>query len=147
MKKGYIIAGIILVVIAIITGETIRNNSILKDDEKQADMLLELYRDMIVRPIVQDSTIVLDNSALKNFITKKDLSPEAKNTVKYVEQEYISGFYTYELSTEYKGKVLTVTLKGNDEMTYIQKYKLSVKNGEITFSRKGLTEEIDNNTY
>lgn len=141
-KIVFLILSIVLI-IAMISGVFIQRHFALANSENQVNVLKEIFRSNIDL----NQKVTLSDSALTNFITKKEYSLQHK-------EELLAATQKNELNTEYiiyikynkDNKILVVT-KSDIENTYryIQKYKLNVKNWKIVYEIYG--DVIEERTF
>ncbi len=136
MKKYVILAILIVFVIGCVILIYYNKREILKSDEKQVEVLSNLYTEFLKNKL---GTIRLDDSCLKNIITKNDFSYDDKNILREIERDESTGFsYVLYSSFDSDNLILTLNLRrddGNEKVT--QKYKLTVKGSKIKYETYG----------
>ena len=125
-----IIRKIAIVFILVIISVTVyfimynHNNNILKQEEKQVEVLKEIYEEFVLD--LTNSTVLLDESALQNIITKESFNDENIKRLKEVEVICENPESIYKLDVKYsvKNNILILTLSEDNGNFITQKYKL-----------------------
>lgn len=102
-------------------------------------MLSKLYDDFLMEADVGDSTVLFNESALKNLVTREKFDDEDIDKLKEKEYYINNPAENYIMSVQYFPKTNKLTLQINgDKGTIIwQKYKIFVQNDEIRFEKYG----------
>lgn len=119
---------------------TRKNNEILKNENIQIELLKKIYTNFIESNNKNNDNIILDNTALRNLLTKETFSEEHQYLLKQIGAKENPDF-TYILSLTYNidSKILKLTLmEENGLETIIQKYKLNIKNNNLVFEPTGI---------
>ncbi len=116
-------------------------NRLLKDENIQADILFDIYNDMLNEFSTDNLNIVLDQSAIKNILTNEEYRKENVLKLKRIEKNIEDSNRTYTISINYSKKtstlMITITENGGSYMKANQKYKLYVKKGKINYLLEG----------
>jgi len=143
MKNRIIIISFVTIIVAVlISSFLIKNNKndILLNNDKQVDVLLEIYNDFI-SDIDNKENIVLSDDSLKNIITREFFDESNIKRLKSIECQEKSSNNIYTLDIEFypRTNVLNIIIHNNENgySGRSQKYKLSVKNGRINYKRFG----------
>lgn len=148
MKKYMILICLIIIfVVTNIIGIKIysqyHKEKILKDENRQVEVLKNIIEDFKTAFNFENDNIYLDETCFKNLINDIEYSLENIKILKQGEQinnEY-EFLYTMYFKYNLKEDILTITLKDNKaKRIYLQRYKLDVKDKEIIFERFGMSE-------
>ena len=118
-----------------------KKNETLLNNDKQVKVLYEVYNDFFN---YYNSNIILDESALRNFITHEEFSSENKELLKKVEKNSEDDYkVTYIMSVEYNlsNNMLTVSLS-NDNSQKINSFNYLLK--PTLFEIKYLSPKVRN---
>ena len=139
MKKKIIFTIIVILMIAIIAYLLIfnLNKKVLLDNENQVELLSEMYKDFVLDTNINEYNISLDDSAIKNLITKEYFDESSIDILKQVETSYSDSKSDYILSLkyDYNKKIIELTLKNDSGNMIRQKYILKIKNGKINYEK------------
>ena len=142
MKKYIILVILAVLVIGAIVFFYYNKKEVLKSDKKQVEVLESVYKDFLKNKMSNDYEVTLDDSCLKNIITKNDFSDEDKEILWKIESnDENSSYFSYVLYSIFDSENLVLTLNlrrsdGNQENT--QRYKLHVSGGKIKYEIYGL---------
>lgn len=84
MKKYIILVILAVLVIGAIVFFYYNKKEVLKSDKKQVEVLESVYKDFLKNKMSNDYEITLDDSCLKNIITKNDFSDEDKEILRKI---------------------------------------------------------------
>lgn len=139
MKKKIIFTIIVILMIAIIAYLLIfnLNKKVLLDNKNQVELLSEMYKDFVLDININEYNISLDDSAIKNLITKEYFDESSIDILKQVETSYSDSKSNYILSLkyDYNKKIIELTLKNDSGNMIRQKYILKIKNGKINYEK------------
>ena len=139
MKKKIIFTIIVILMIAIIAYLLIfnLNKKVLLDNENQVELLSEMYKDFVLDININEYNISLDDSAIKNLITKEYFDESSIDILKQVETSYSDSKSDYILSLkyDYNKKIIELTLKNDSGNMIRQKYILKIKYGKINYEK------------
>ena len=113
------------------------NKKVLLDNENQVELLSEMYKDFVLDTNINEYNISLDDSAIKNLITKEYFDESSIDILKQVETSYSDSKSDYILSLkyDYNKKIIELTLKNDSGNMIRQKYILKIKNGKINYEK------------
>ncbi len=113
------------------------NKKVLLDNKNQVELLSEMYKDFVLDININDYNISLDDSAIKNLITKEYFDESSIDILKQVETSYSDSKSDYILSLkyDYNKKIIELTLKNDSGNMIRQKYILKIKNGKINYEK------------
>lgn len=113
------------------------NKKVLLDNENQVELLSEMYKDFVLDININEYNISLDDSAIKNLITKEYFDESSIDILKQVETSYSDSKSDYILSLkyDYNKKIIELTLKNDSGNMIRQKYILKIKNGKINYEK------------
>ena len=139
MKKKIIFTIIVILMIAIVAYLLIFNSNkkVLLDNKNQVELLSEMYKDFVLDININEYNISLDDSAIKNLITKEYFDESSIDILKQVETSYSDSKSNYILSLkyDYNKKIIELTLKNDSGNMIRQKYILKIKNGKINYEK------------
>lgn len=143
MKKLYILIPIIIVGIIAVTLVVLnfqnKLDKLIDDENVQVDTLINIYKDIIEKN--SEKNIILDESALKNMVTRENFKEENILKLKNVENKSESSEDTYLLQMSYSKHFVTVTIISNDgKERSTGKYKLYIKDKKVEFELKEQTD-------
>ncbi len=131
---------LILVIILIVSKMYInrRNEEIMSSEGNQIIVLNKLYREFLSNSIDKsDVTIILNDSALRNIVTKQPFSEENINKLKEIEIQSENPSNIYTLYAKIGGKFIELTLIDENNTIEVQKYELYINNGNIEYKKSG----------
>lgn len=145
MKKNIIILiGIIIVVVFVLLFILqVRSNNfdkIIKNENAQVDVLLELFEETLSVVNPENVNLILDESALNNFVTHESFTEENVSKLKQIEKSIENTQIIYKLGVDYAEdtNILTINISDNEgKYSHIQNYKLNVKDGKIIYETEG----------
>lgn len=145
MKKNIIILiGIIIVVVFVLLFILqVRSNNfdkIIKNENAQVDVLLELFEETLSVVNPENVNLTLDESALNNFVTHESFTEENVSKLKQIEKSIENTQIIYKLGIDYAEdtNILTINISDNEgKYSHIQNYKLNVKDGKIIYETEG----------
>ena len=145
MKKNIIILiGIIIVVAFVLLFILqVRSNNfdkIIKNENAQVDVLLELFEETLSVVNPENVNLTLDESALNNFVTHESFTEENVSKLKQIEKSIENTQIIYKLGVDYAEdtNILTINISDNEgKYSHIQNYKLNVKDGKIIYETEG----------
>lgn len=145
MKKNIIILiGIIIVVAFVLLFILqVRSNNfdkIIKNENAQVDVLLELFEETLSVVNPENVNLTLDESALNNFVTHESFTEENVSKLKEIEKSIENTQIIYKLGIDYAEdtNILTINISDNEgKYSHIQNYKLNVKDGKIIYETEG----------
>lgn len=145
MKKNMIILiGIIIVVVFVLLFILqVRSNNfdkIIKNENAQVDVLLELFEETLSVVNPENVNLILDESALNNFVTHESFTEENVSKLKQIEKSIENTQIIYKLGVDYAEdtNILTINISDNEgKYSHIQNYKLNVKDGKIIYETEG----------
>ena len=145
MKKNIIILiGIIIVVAFVLLFILqVRSNNfdkIIKNENAQVDVLLELFEETLSVVNPENVNLILDESALNNFVTHESFTEENVSKLKQIEKSIENTQIIYKLGVDYAEdtNILTINISDNEgKYSHIQNYKLNVKDGKIIYETEG----------
>ena len=145
MKKNIIILiGIIIVVAFVLLFILqVRSNNfdkIIKNENAQVDVLLELFEETLSVVNPENVNLILDESALNNFVTHESFTEENVSKLKEIEKSIENTQIIYKLGVDYAEdtNILTINISDNEgKYSHIQNYKLNVKDGKIIYETEG----------
>lgn len=145
MKKNIIILiGIIIVVAFVLLFILqVRSNNfdkIIKNENAQVDVLLELFEETLSVVNPENVNLTLDESALNNFVTHESFTEENVSKLKEIEKSIENTQIIYKLGVDYAEdtNILTINISDNEgKYSHIQNYKLNVKDGKIIYETEG----------
>lgn len=113
------------------------NKKVLLDNKNQVELLSEMYKDFVLDININEYNISLDDSAIKNLITKEYFDESSIDILKQVETSYSDSKSNYILSLkyDYNKKIIELTLKNDSGNMIRQKYILKIKNGKINYEK------------
>ena len=113
------------------------NKKVLLYNENQVELLSEMYKDFVLDTNINEYNISLDDSAIKNLITKEYFDESSIDILKQVETSYSDSKSDYILSLkyDYNKKIIELTLKNDSGNMIRQKYILKIKNGKINYEK------------
>lgn len=113
------------------------NKKVLLDNKNQVELLSEMYKDFVLDININEYNISLDDSAIKNLITKEYFDESSIDILKQVETSYSDSKSDYILSLkyDYNKKIIELTLKNDSGNMIRQKYILKIKNGKINYEK------------
>lgn len=113
------------------------NKKVLLDNKNQVELLSEMYKDFVLDFNINEYNISLDDSAIKNLITKEYFDESSIDILKQVETSYSDSKSNYILSLkyDYNKKIIELTLKNDSGNMIRQKYILKIKNGKINYEK------------
>lgn len=113
------------------------NKKVLLDNKNQVELLSEMYKDFVLDININEYNISLDDSAIKNLITKEYFDESSIDVLKQVETSYSDSKSDYILSLkyDYNKKIIELTLKNDSGNMIRQKYILKIKNGKINYEK------------
>lgn len=113
------------------------NKKVLLDNKNQVELLSEMYKDFVLDININEYNISLDDSAIKNLITKEYFDESSIDVLKQVETSYSDSKSNYILSLkyDYNKKIIELTLKNDSGNMIRQKYILKIKNGKINYEK------------
>lgn len=113
------------------------NKKVLLDNKNQFELLSEMYKDFVLDININEYNISLDDSAIKNLITKEYFDESSIDILKQVETSYSDSKSNYILSLkyDYNKKIIELTLKNDSGNMIRQKYILKIKNGKINYEK------------
>lgn len=113
------------------------NKKVLLDNKNQVELLSEMYKDFVLDININEYNISLDDSAIKNLITKEYFDESSIDILKQVETSYSDSKADYILSLkyDYNKKIIELTLKNDSGNMIRQKYILKIKNGKINYEK------------
>lgn len=113
------------------------NKKVLLDNKNQVELLSEMYKDFVLDININEYSISLDDSAIKNLITKEYFDESSIDILKQVETSYSDSKSNYILSLkyDYNKKIIELTLKNDSGNMIRQKYILKIKNGKINYEK------------
>ena len=113
------------------------NKKVLLDNKNQVELLSEMYKDFVLDININEYNISLDDSAIKNLITKEYFDESSIDILKQVETSYSDSKSNYILSLkyDYNKKIIELTLKNDSGNMIRQKYILKKKNGKINYEK------------
>ena len=113
------------------------NKKVLLDNKHQVELLSEMYKDFVLDININEYNISLDDSAIKNLITKEYFDESSIDILKQVETSYSDSKSNYILSLkyDYNKKIIELTLKNDSGNMIRQKYILKIKNGKINYEK------------
>ena len=113
------------------------NKKVLLDNENQVELLSEMYKDFVLDININEYNISLDDSAIKNLITKEYFDESSIDILKQVETSYSDSKSDYILSLkyDYNKKIIELTLKNDSGNMIRQKYILKIKYGKINYEK------------
>lgn len=135
-NKFFVKASILILIFVVITGSIyLYKYNVLKSDQNQIEVLCNIFNDICN----EDENIVLTNSTLINFITKKEFKDktlllELQTKNKDADNQNV------ELSIKYnkRNNILTVYKEKYDKTyIFVQNYKLSVNFNNIEYQKYG----------
>ena len=134
MKKKIVILMIAIIAYLLIFN---LNKKVLLDNENQVELLSEMYKDFVLDTNINEYNISLDDSAIKNLITKEYFDESSIDILKQVETSYSDSKSDYILSLkyDYNKKIIELTLKNDSGNMIRQKYILKIKNGKINYEK------------
>ena len=96
-----------------------------------------MYKDFVLDTNINEYNISLDDSAIKNLITKEYFDESSIDILKQVETSYSDSKSDYILSLkyDYNKKIIELTLKNDSGNMIRQKYILKIKNGKINYEK------------
>ena len=133
-NKFFVKASILILIFVVITGSIyLYKNNVLISDQNQIEVLYNIFNEICN----EDESIVLTNSALINFITKKEFKDktlllELQTKNKDADNQNV------ELSIKYnkRNNILTVYKEKYDKTyIFVQNYKLSVNFNNIEYQK------------
>ena len=141
MKKNIIILiGIIIVVVFVLLFILqVRSNNFdktIKNENAQVDVLLELFEETLSVVNPENVNLILDESALNNFVTHESFTEENVSKLKEIEKSIENTQIIYKLGVDYAEdtNILTINISDNEgKYSHIQNYKLNVKDGKIIY--------------
>ena len=145
MKKNIIILiGIIIVVAFVLLFILqVRSNNfdkIIKNENAQVDVLLELFEETLSVVNPENVNLTLDESALNNFVTHESFTEENVSKLKEIEKSIENTQIIYKLGIDNAEdtNILTNNISDNEgKYSHIQNYKLNVKDGKIIYETEG----------
>lgn len=113
------------------------NKKVLLDNKNQVELLSEMYKDFVLDININEYNISLDDSAIKNLITKEYFDESSIDILKQVETSYSDSKSDYILSLkyDYNKKIIELTLKNDSGNMIRQKYILKIKNCKINYEK------------
>ena len=135
-NKFFVKASILILIFVVITGSIyLYKYNVLKSDQNQIEVLYNIFNEICN----EDESINLTNSALINFITKKEFKDktlllELQTKNKDADNQNV------ELSIKYnkRNNILTVYKEKSDKTyIFVQNYKLSVNFNNIEYQKYG----------
>ena len=113
------------------------NKKVLLDNKNQFELLSAMYKDFVLDININEYNISLDDSAIKNLITKEYFDESSIDVLKQVETSYSDSKSDYILSLkyDYNKKIIELTLKNDSGNMIRQKYILKIKNGKINYEK------------
>ena len=130
MKKKIIFTIIVILMISIVAYLLIFNSNkkVLLDNKNQVELLSEMYKDFVLDININEYNISLDDSAIKNLITKEYFDESSIDILKQVETSYSDSKSNYILSLkyDYNKKIIELTLKNDSGNMIRQKYILKI---------------------
>ena len=113
------------------------NKKVLLDNKNQFELLSAMYKDFVLDININEYNISLDDSAIKNLITKEYFDESSIDVLKQVETSYSDSKSNYILSLkyDYNKKIIELTLKNDSGNMIRQKYILKIKNGKINYEK------------
>ena len=113
------------------------NKKVLLDNKNQVELLSEMYKDFVLDININEYNSSLDDSAIKNLITKEYFDESSIDILKQVETSYSDSKSDYILSLkyDYNKKIIELTLKNDSGNMIRQKYILKIKNGKINYEK------------
>lgn len=139
MKKKIILTIIIILIISIIVYLLILNSNkkVLLDNQNQVEVLNKMYKEFVLESSITDSNILLDDSTIKNLITKEYFNENSIAKLKQVETNYSNSKSDYILSLKYNHnkKIIELTLANDSGNMVKQKYILKIENGKINYEK------------
>ncbi len=141
--KVILVVILVLVIVAIILIVSriyikFRNGEIMSSEEKQIIVLDKLYREFLSNSIDKaDVTITLNDSALRNIVTKQSFSKENINKLIEIEIQSENPSNIYTLYAKIGGKFIELTLIDESGTIEVQKYELYISNGNIEYKTSG----------
>ena len=113
------------------------NKKVLLDNKNQVELLSEMYKDFVLDININEYNISLDDSAIKNLITKEYFDESSIDILKQVETSYSDSKSNYILSLkyDYNKKIIELTLKNDSGNMIRQKYILKITNGKINYEK------------
>lgn len=139
-KKILIFLIVFFVLIIVFTmGYFFINKKIFKNEENQIIILERIYKDFMSHYEEYKDIVKLDESTLKNFITKQDFKEDNVKKLKSIEGTENNSNKEVVLSSKYNpnNNVLTIELEVKIEGRLVEavmsEYKLYIKNLKINF--------------
>ena len=121
----------------------VRSNNfdkIIKNENAQVDVLLELFEETLSVVNPENVNLILDESALNNFVTHESFTEENVSKLKQIEKSIENTQIIYKLGVDYAEdtNILTINISDNEgKYSHIQNYKLNVKDGKIIYETEG----------
>lgn len=146
MKKNKIIIicvlAIFIITCTIVIGIKLykdnKNKNIMISEENQVIILEKLYKEFIGDTMEKANVdILLDDSTIKNAITRQYFSDASIEKLKELEIHCENPKETYTLYVKAGGGVMELTLKSNKGDFQIQKYELYVQNESLEYRSTG----------
>ena len=118
----------------------------LTEEEAQIELVTKIYKEFMNNKVdVENDSVTLDESALKNLVTGENLSESGANSLKEnIEIKNNDTGYKYVLSVKYSNKtdkiIVTITRDTDANLgqyTATQKYKVSLKDGKLEYVADG----------
>jgi hypothetical protein len=129
----------ILIILLIIFLLFNSNKKIYLNDQNQVEVLNKMYTEFILEENNENSNIILDDSAIKNIITKEYFDDSSIFKLRSLETNCDNPESNYILSLKYNSKkrIIELTLSDTYGNKVKQEYILKIQNGKINYEKNG----------
>ena len=138
MKKIIIVFITILIVFFLIILLIFNSNKkVFINNQNQVEVLSKMYTEFILESSIKNSNILLDDSTIKNLVTKEYFDDSSIFKLRNIEINRADSESNYILSLKYNSekKIVEVVLSDNFGNMVKQKYILKIKNGKINYEK------------
>lgn len=115
------------------------NKKVFINNQNQVEVLSKMYTEFIFESSIKNSNILLDDSTIKNIVTKEYFDDSSIFKLRNIEINRADSESNYILSLKYNSekKIVELVLSDNFGNMVKQKYILKIKNGKINYEKYG----------